>query len=137
MLKIGFMGTRHGMTEVQQKEFEKFIKAKKFKEFHHGMCKGSDEIAHHLIEKDKKNVNIIGHPPTWSGSVVQLPCHKVMKEDTYHKRNKDIVDSTDCLVATPDAKERAGSGTWKTIRYARKKGKRIYIICKNGRVTIE
>ena len=85
MLKIGFTGTRHGMTKKQEIEFEKLIKAKKFKEFHHGMCLGSDEIAHQLIEKDKKNVNIIGHPPKWSGSVVQLPCHTVMAEDTYQE----------------------------------------------------
>ena len=137
MTKIGFTGTRHGMTDEQKIEFEKLIKAKDFKEFHHGMCAGSDEIAHHLIEEDKEDVNIIGHPPTWSGSVAQLSCHNVMAEDTYHRRNKDIVDSTDFLIATPDAKERVGSGTWKTVRYARKKGKRIYIIHKNGRVTIE
>lgn len=137
MLKIGFMGTRHGMTDEQKTEFKKLIKAKKFKEFHHGMCAGSDEIAHHLIEENKKDVNIVGHPPTWSGSVVKLTCHTILPEDTYLKRNKEIVDSTDFLIATPDAKERGGSGTWKTVRYARKKGKRIYIIHKNGRVSIE
>ncbi len=137
MLKIGFTGTRNGMTDKQKEEFEKLIKAKDFDEFHHGTCIGSDEEAHNFIEKDKKTVKIIGHPPVWSGSVVKLLCHSLMPEDTYAKRNKNIVDSTDYLIATPDDKERAGSGTWTTVRYARKQCKRIYIIHKNGRVSIE
>lgn len=137
MLKIGFTGTRQGMTKKQKTEFEKLIKAKNFEEFHHGMCIGSDEEAHNLIEQDKTSVKIIGHPPIWSGSVAHLPCHLQMPVDTYAKRNKNIVDSTDYLIATPDDKERPGSGTWVTIRYARKQCKKIYIIHKNGRVSIE
>ena len=137
MLKIGFTGTRNGMTSKQEEEFEKLIKAKDFEEFHHGMCVGSDEVAHNLIEQDKTGVRIIGHPPVWSGSVATLPCHSLMPEYTYTRRNKNIVDATDYLIATPDDKERPGSGTWVTVRYARKQCKRIYIIHKNGRVSVE
>ena len=143
MLKIGFIGTRHGMTDDQKKEFERLIEAKEFEEFHHGMCRvldgshqGSDEQAHNIV-RDKKSVTIVGHPPVFKASYLLVPCDKILPPATYSKRNNDIVNSTDCLIATPDAKERVGSGTWKTIRYARKKGKRIYIIHKNGRVTIE
>ena len=32
MLKIGFTGTRHGMTKNQEKELEKLVKAKEIQE---------------------------------------------------------------------------------------------------------
>jgi len=137
MLKIGFMGTRHGMSKDQKLELGKLARGKDFKEFHHGMCEGSDEQAHQIIEDNAPKVKIIGHPPKAMKTAVSVSCDKIMDVDTFAKRNKNIVDATDYLVATPDAKERAGSGTWKTIRYARKQGKRIYVIHKNGRVTIE
>jgi len=136
MLKVGFMGTRHGMSKKQKVELENFVKAKEFDEFHHGMCEGSDEQAHHIVE-DAHKAKIIGHPPKAMKTAVSVSCDTIMDVDTFAKRNKNIVDATDYLIATPDAKERAGSGTWKTVRYARKQGKRIYIIHKNGRVTIE
>lgn len=137
MIKMGFTGTRNGMTDKQKKELKKLIMGKDVREFHHGMCIGSDEQAHSVVFSQKPKVKIVGHPPKATSTMAALPCSKVLAADTYSKRNKSIVDSADYLIATPDAKERAGSGTWKTIRYARKKGKRIYIIHKNGRVTIE
>ncbi len=137
MLRIGFTGTRHGMTDDQKKEFEKLVTSKEFEEFHHGMCEGADEQAHHIMEDENPDVKIIGHPPKFTGSKVNVPCHILMKPDDYLARNHNIVDATDILIATPDVKEKTRSGTWSTVRYARKKGKKIYIIHKNGRVTIE
>ena len=53
----------------------------------------------------------------------------------YHERNRNIVDATDILVATP--KENKGDiyrgGTWYTINYAVSKGKPVYIIWPDGR----
>jgi len=135
MLKIGFTGTRHGMTNVQKKEFEKIINSKEIEEFHHGMCIGSDEQAHQIIKN--KNIKVIGHPPTYKKFIANCSCDITMKPFNYLHRNKNIVDDTDIIIATPDVKEKVRSGTWSTVRYARKKGKRIYIIHKNGRVTIE
>jgi len=137
MLKIGFTGTRHGMSDLQKEEFKKLIIAKKFQEFHHGICDGSDEQAHHIIEKNKQKIKIVGHPPKFKGSLSSVSCNILMKPDSYLIRNHNIVNATDILIATPDTKEKTRSGTWSTIRYARKKHKRIYIIHKNGRVTIE
>ena len=137
MLKLGFIGTRHGMTLRQEEELTRLVEAKKVKEFHHGMCVGSDEQAHTIVVSQKPKIKIVGHPPTAVKSVATVACGEIMDPDSFSRRNKSIVDCTDYLVATPDAKERAGSGTWKTVRYARKQGKRIYIIHKNGRVSIE
>ena len=108
MLKIGFIGTRHGMSNEQIKELTKIIKYKNFDEFHHGMCIGADEQAHHIVE-DIKDVKIIGHPPKYLGSYSPVSCSSMIKPDTYRKRNNSIIDSTDILIATPDTKERAAA----------------------------
>ena len=51
----------------------------------------------------------------------------------YLVRNHDIVDVCDVLVATPGQKEeQIRSGTWATIRYARKIRKQIIIVYPDG-----
>ena len=135
MVKIGFTGTRNGMNKEQIKELENIIKSKQLDEFHHGMCVGSDQQAHDVVKKEK--IKIVGHPPTYKKFQAKLDCNIVMKPHEYLRRNKNIVDETEILIATPDKKECITSGTWSTIRYARKQHKKIYIIHKNGRVTIE
>ncbi len=135
MVKIGFTGTRHGMSEEQLKEFKNFIKSKDIEEFHHGVCIGSDQQSHDFVKS--KKIKIVGHPPKFKKFMSDSDCDVFMKPHDYLKRNKHIVDETDILLATPDTKERVRSGTWSTIRYARKQNKKIYIIHKNGRVSIE
>lgn len=139
MFKVGFTGTRHGMSDAQKEVFKKLINAKKLSEFHHGMCVGSDEQAHNFITeiKDKKNIKIVGHPPRFKGSLANCKCDVLRKTDEYLVRNRNIVDQTDVLIATPDTREKVRSGTWSTVRYARRQGRKIYILHKNGRVTIE
>jgi hypothetical protein len=137
MLRIGFTGTRHGMTCDQKKELKKLIKSKSFDEFHHGMCIGSDCQAHHILKESKPQTKVVGHPPKSKETLSEVEVNVSVKPLDFLARNKDIVDSTEILIATPDTKEKIHSGTWATIRYARKKDKRIYIIHKNGRVTIE
>ncbi len=50
----------------------------------------------------------------------------------YLERDRDIVDATEALFATPDGPERAKSGTWYTVRYAVKTGKPVYICYPDG-----
>jgi len=135
MAKIGFTGTRHGMSKEQLDAFKSIIKAKETDEFHHGMCVGSDKQAHDFIKSEE--VKIVGHPPSFKKFMAECNCDIFMKPHDYLKRNKNIVDDTDILIATPDCKEKVRSGTWSTVRYARKQHKKIYIIHKNGRVSIE
>ncbi len=134
MAKVGFTGTRHGMSDEQIKEFKKLITSKKTEEFHHGMCVGSDKQAHDIVEK---KITTVGHPPVYKKFVADCSCDVLKKPYDYLARNKNIVDSTDILIATPDCKEKVRSGTWSTVRYARIQGKKIYVIHKNGRITIE
>jgi hypothetical protein len=139
MCKIGFTGTRNGMTEFQQKALKNILKRKEFEEFQHGDCIGSDAQAHNIATEIKKtkNIKIIGHPPKYTKYRAYCKFDIELKPDDYLSRNRNIVDETDFLIATPDTSERLHSGTWSTIRYARSKNKRIYIIHKSGRVTID
>jgi hypothetical protein len=135
MAKIGFTGTRHGMSEEQIEAFKNLIKSKESDEFHHGMCVGSDKQSHEIVKE--AGIKVVGHPPSFRKFMAECDCDIFMKPHDYLTRNKNIVDETDMLIATPDCKEKVRSGTWSTVRYARKKHKKIYIIHKNGRVTIE
>jgi hypothetical protein len=47
-------------------------------------------------------------------------------------RNRAIVDACDFLIAAPEGPEVQRSGTWATIRYARKQGKQVTLIRPNG-----
>ena len=59
-------------------------------------------------------------------------------EDEYLKRNRAIVKRSDILIATPGQREEIlHSGTWSTVRYARKKGIPIWKIYPNGIVETE
>jgi hypothetical protein len=55
----------------------------------------------------------------------------------YLMRNKDIVDQTSILVAAPKGPEEKRSGTWATVRYARKLGRPIYICYPDGKMVFE
>lgn len=141
MRKIGFTGTRNGMTDLQKKAVKKFITSEKFNELHHGDCIGSDKDIHDMVveyrEKESKKIKIIGHPPKYNKYQANCKCDILLAKNDYLSRNHDIVDYTDILIATPDCKERLHSGTWSTVRYARKKDKKVYIFNKNGLLKME
>ena len=40
----------------------------------------------------------------------------------YLERNKNIVNAVDFIIAAPDGPEKVRSGTWSTVRYAKKVG---------------
>ena len=103
--------------------------------FHHGDCLGADTLAHSIVSA--LNWNIIIHPPINSKfraycGALGTGTFDIRKRQDYLKRNRDIVDSCSILLAaplTPEDKYKR-SGTWYTIRYARRfvsEGKRITI----------
>lgn len=140
MIKIGFTGTRHGMSDAQKNSFLTLIKEKEFNEFHHGDCIGSDEQAHKMVETykndHKEKIKIHGHPPKYKKYRANCKFDIEYTPDDYLERNHNIVDATDILIATPDVPETLRSGTWATVRYAREKNKKIYIIHKNGKISV-
>lgn len=142
MTRIGFTGTREGMTENQKIFLEAYFKiVKSLQEadfcFHHGDCIGADEQAHRILYDNIGGRLIYLHPPHNDKLRAKLDseCSYVYPTRQYLERNHDIVDATDYLIAAPkEAEETTKSGTWATIRYAKKQKKNVIIVRPDGSI---
>lgn len=134
MLHIGFTGARIGITPKQNEALIQLLE--EFMERHwpevmllHGDCVGADERADYLARRYRFSIWI--HPPL--DRKYRAYCYRLgdghSPERYYLDRDHNIVDNSDLLIACPRAKEEEWrSGTWATIRYARKQHKPIYIL---------
>ena len=129
---FGFTGTRQGMSRIQKTFLISAMMLAKPKEFHHGDCVGADADAHKIIRNWVPICRIVIHPP---GSITDRAfCEgdEARPMKPYLVRNRNIVDSCDVLIAAPLGEdEEWRSGTWSTIRYARKRGTKVYILKRN------
>lgn len=136
-MKIGFTGTSWGMTEWQKEQVRQqllYWQSQGATELHHGLCIGADEqaavIAHAL------GYRVVAHP----GYSPKNPDNTMYRSDftgsdetreakPFIARDRDIVDETDRMVAAPRSQqEETRSGTWTTVRYARKKKREIDMV---------
>jgi hypothetical protein len=138
-MRVGFTGTREGMTRAQTVALNEWWEGLDVDEFHHGACVGADEEAVSCCQ-NFTTAKIIAHP----GDIHRLTSRKAVRESlmTAHpkpclNRNLDIVDACDILAACPKGPEELRSGTWATVRYARKAGRPIVIFWPDGSVTTE
>jgi hypothetical protein len=123
---VGFTGTRKGMTEFQKTELKRFLQ-KYGGTFHHGGCIGADAEAHAIA--GRLGYHIVMHPSYFPR--LQVPCIPDERREPLPPivRNHNIVDESFALVACPGTmEEELRSGTWATIRYARKLEKPVTII---------
>lgn len=131
MIRVGFTGTQEGMTMAQQLTLTKLLRGRKGW-FHHGVCIGSDEEAHDIAKS--LGYLVAGHPPI--NPIKRAPCHgfdHLYPEKDYIPRNHDIVDATEELIAAPaQDQEQLRSGTWATVRYAKKQHRMVTIIYRDG-----
>jgi len=136
---IGFTGTSRGMTPPQfDTVFVDLLFKFKPLELHHGDCEGADKQAHFMAVR--LNARIVIHPPDndkkrafCSGAdVMCLPL-------PYLVRNREIVKAgIQGLIATPRwFEEELRSGTWATVRYARKIKRHIWIVWPDGTIREE
>lgn len=132
---VGFTGTRKGMTPEQIQVVRKALWAVNPRWVVHGGCEGADLQFHDICWENNISSEV------WPAVGRPLPQHvidtalEVMDAKSPLERNHDIVDSCDLLLATPKGyKEELRSGTWATIRYARKEGRKYIIIWPNGDV---
>lgn len=130
-INIGFTGTRDGMTGEQVRALVTLLRGYREVIFHHGDCLGSDDQAH-TIAKDEGVKEIVIHPP--ENPKLRAYRHGTLrKEKDFLDRNKDIVNECKFLIATPNtAVPRKRSGTWHTVRYAKKRGKSAWVIKPSG-----
>jgi hypothetical protein len=120
-MKIGFTGTREGMSQQQKEEFVLKLFELQPTEFHHGDCEGADAEAHDIVREFFPNAKIHVHPPIYTNRQACKDGDVHYDPDHYIPRDQKIVEMTEYLIGAPirDEEERR-SGTWTTIRYARK-----------------
>lgn len=129
-VKLGFTGTRIGMSEFQNEAFTDLIKQvhkSHLIEFHHGDCIGADADADAIARL--YNAKVIIHPP--SNNTLRAHCTSphILSPKPYLIRNQNIVDACEILIAAPrTVHEILRSGTWATIRYARHQGVKVKIL---------
>lgn len=137
-MRLGFTGTQQGMTKSQLYYVRSWARhpSRDITEAHHGDCIGADEQFHlimaELIGSDKIQI----HPPENPSKRAWCKSPNIWPEKPYLVRNKLIVDNCDLLIATPAGEEEElRSGTWSTVRYARRLGKPIVLIRPSGLMT--
>lgn len=134
MKSIGFTGTRNGLSVEQYKVLSIVLKEKRkegYNIFRHGDCIGADSQSDSLARLYEYLIYI--HPPIISTLRANLKGDMIYPIKTYLERNKDIVDKSDVIIATPgESIKKSRSGTWFTIRYAVSNCKELIIILPNG-----
>lgn len=115
---VGFTGTQRGMTPNQLSIVRYFLGGP-YTWLHHGDCIGADAQAHQAARR--KGISIHRHPPDDPKKRAFCDFDVDHPEKPYLERNHDIVDACEFLIGAPgEDKEQLRSGTWATIRYARK-----------------
>ena len=131
-MRVGFTGTRNGMTHAQGNALLAILEEGNVI-LCHGDCVGADAEAHQIALKAGVPYIIIFPPivdkhrafcAASRDTIVTI--HPV---DEYLARNKKIVDNSLLLVAAPSSlTEEVRSGTWSTVRYARRIGVPVIIL---------
>lgn len=128
-MKVGFTGTRKGMSKCQKKELLDRLLFLNPIEFHHGDCLGADAEAHSIVREHFPATKIIIHPPSNPKDRAFCKGDRTYLPVEYLERNKEIVNSVNVMIATPKTdKEELRSGTWATIRFAWKVDRTIIIL---------
>lgn len=126
-MRVGFTGTRHGMSPTQKEHVMAFLDANPIRLGLHGDCIGADAEFHKMC--------VVHGIMTWA-----FPGYSAMtpKDETFRAfckadfvrepmrhfaRNREIVEISDVLLACPFDDSQRG-GTWYTINYAIKMRKK-------------
>jgi hypothetical protein len=128
-MRIGFTGTREGMTDHQKEQFVLKMQDLSPTEFHHGDCEGADAEAHDLVREFFPEVKIVVWPPNSAYRRAFKVGDETKEPESYLIRDKKIVDTVEYLFGAPKQNnEIIRSGTWTTIRYGRKTGKPVTVL---------
>jgi hypothetical protein len=140
---IGVTGTRWGGTPdavLALKFLIDQLQALGATWLHQGCCKGWDEQS--VIQARKAGLRIAAHPPVDNSQFSQIAFNASCLRwppKSYRDRNEDIAFETAVLIAGPqfpELDERSErSGTWQTVRLARKYGTPVYSCDSEGNIT--
>lgn len=134
MLTYGFTGSRDGLSPAQTVFFAQLFAQPFSVLVSHGDCLGSDADAHELARSTGLYVWI--HPP--ENSSLRAFCSGALIVEhplPYLERNQNIVNTNLLLLAAPSSEDEViRSGTWSTVRYAKRQGKAVLVVTPSGRV---
>lgn len=140
-IRLGFTGTRQGLTDAQRDALYTYIhECPAFSEVHHGACLGADaEFVDMIHEQGDEGwvCQIIAHPgdqPEMTDIESLKRSDLVLPRKPMFQRDRDIVNASTILLACPKGPEEVRSGTWSTIRYARRTPCKIVIFWPDGKV---
>jgi hypothetical protein len=139
VIDVGFTGTQAGMTDRQLAAVRATLLLARLGESvvtaRHGDCVGADAEFHEIARS--LNYDLIGHPPDDDSRRAFCEFDYAYEPRPYLERDDDIARSSSVLVAAPRREETRRSGTWTTVRYARKLGRPIILVWPDGRVEID
>lgn len=134
-MEVGFTGTQYGMTKKQEESVIRLMKATQGK-LHHGVCVGADFQVHKIGRT--LGYWIILHPPLKPDQMAKCDGDEVREPKSYLDRDNELVNESEVLIGAPKEEyEINRSGTWYTIRRARKKGIPRYLVYPDGSVERE
>lgn len=137
-MKVGFTGTREGLTNLQAVALWKLLAGLAPSEAHHGSAVGADAQFDELVRTRHPACRRVAHPGDIPRLTAPTPSDEVREPRPCLERNRTIVEETEMLVACPfGMQEERRSGTWMTVRHARRLGRRIVIVWPDGSVTEE
>ena len=136
-LIVGITGSSYGATQRQQDSLRQLFVWLRPGGLRHGDCVGADAQGHDIYREvmgpNRNHAYVLIHPPRDH----RLRAGKIgntFKELPYLERDKYIAGCvagfrTDLLIAMPrQPREVLRSGTWATVRYARRAGTPVIIL---------
>ena len=135
MKSVAFTGTRDGMSPAQRTLVEKLLVEIAPSSVVHGDCVGADADFHDIAKGLGLTVYV------YPGSIDEQRAHcegavAVSEPMWPTDRNPLIVEAAEVLIACPSGRKelRRGSGTWATVRHARRIGRRHLMVYPDGGV---
>lgn len=138
-MKLGFTGTsKADLTFRQRHGLRMLLLELRPREFHHGDCIKADEQAHAIVREECPDCVIHVHPPINKTKRAFCKGDVIYEPKLYLVRNAHIVSAATILAAAPEhMHEELRSGTWSTIRRARKYGKEVRMLWPQGGNDVE
>ena len=121
----GFTGAQTGASAAQLAWLRDRLVELGVTEFRHGDCIGADAAAHDVAQE--LGLGVVVPPPVVEAKRAFVRADEVLPARDYLDRNRDIVDAAEVLLALPSGPERLRSGTWATVRYARRTGRPVEV----------
>lgn len=137
-MNVGFTGTQKGMTVKQAAGVTALLKLFRAAttdtpQFHFGWCIGADDEA--AMIAGNLGYTLIAHPGNDRSKRGGIAPSVALGECPNLTRNGNIVHMTNVLIAAPLLnQEEQRSGTWSTVRRARKALRPIFTVWPSGRI---